>query len=468
MTAVRSTLLTTFCLTVIALGFAAASVAAQDAELSRLQRDWALRFFEPDAHMELAKYYRAKGDLINAFYVLENARRNRFEAEVFDAAFLKHFGGFAPLDNSPAEEQKYRALRSNSPDDIKVIIHLADIYVSRNDFAKAEPLFKEVLVKDPRNATAVGALAEIYSRQNKTDDAMKVRDDFAAKFPTEAYSYWLRIARLAEKDNAAARKLLDEGLKAYPANPELINLVAFFAESDGMLDEAEKIHVKAAELGKSNTHIQARAAIFFRTKRNDKKTALKYYLNTYFLDPHAHFDGHAEAKVAGINGELAKERVEREFDPAGKNSALLADPNPIVVIFTLAKLQEKWDRSDRDIFVQMLRHEDVLVRWSSMLILREKEDFTFLPVLAKLLVDDDLRVRGLAIYLAVSMLKEKSFPDVRRLLSADAQLLRFDAVSALLMYGGEEGEKIVKEHAVKERSAYLLKMIEAAMNSRGN
>ena len=468
MTAARPVLIATICSTVIALGFAGASVAAQDAELSRLQRDWAMRFFEPDAHMELAKYYRAKGDLINAFYVLENARRHRFETEVFDAAFLKHFGGFAPLDNSPAEEQKYLALRSNSPDDIKVITHLADIYVSRNDFAKAEPLFKEVLVKDPRNATAVGALAEIYSRQNKTEDAMKVRDDFAAKFPKEAYSYWLRIARLAEKDNAAARKLLDEGLKAYPANPDLINLAAFFAEYDGKLDEAEKLHVKAAELGKSNTHIQARAAIFFRTKRNDKKTALKYYLNTYFLDPHAHFDGHAEAKVAGINGELSKDRVEREFDPVGKNKALLDDPNPIVVLLTLARLQEKWDQSDRHIFIQMMRHDDVTVRWSAMLTLRQKEDLTFLPALEKLLADDDLRVRGLAIYLAVSMLKEKSFPDARKLLSSDSQLLRFDAVSALLMYGGEEGKKVVREHAAKERNSYLLKMIEAGLNPRGN
>lgn len=461
-------LLTTFCLTVIALGFAAASVTAQNAELSRLQRDWAMRFFEPDAHMELAKYYRAKGDLINAFYVLENARRNRFEAEVFDAAFLKHFGGFAPLDNSHAEEQKYLALRRKSPGDIQVLTHLADIFVSRNDFAKAEPLFMEVLAKDPRNSTAVGALAEIYSRQRKLDEAARIKDDYAARFPTEPYSYWLRIGRLAETDNAAARKLLDEGLKAYPANPELINLAAFFAEGDGKLDEAEKLHVKAAELGKSNTHILARAAIFFRTKRNDKKTALKYYLNTYFLDPHAHFDGHAEAKVAGINSELSKERVEREFDPAAKNSALLADPNPIVVLFTLAKIQEKWDVLDRDIFVQMLRHEDVLVRWSSMLILREKEDLTFTPVLEKLLADDDLRVRGLAIYLAVSMLKEKSFPDARKLLSSDSQLLRFDAVSALLMYGGEEGKKVVREHAAKERNSYLLKMIEVGLNPRGN
>lgn len=468
MAGIRFTLLNTFCLTVITISLAAAPSAAQDAELSRLQRDWAMRFFEPDAHMELAKYYRAKGDLINAFYVLENARRNRFEAEVFDAAFLKHFGGFAPLDNSPAEEQKYLALRSKSPEDTTVITHLADIYVSRNDLVKAEPLFKEVLAKDPRNATAVGALAEIYRRQNRLNEAAKIRDDYAAKFPTESYSYRLRIGRIAETDNAAARKLLDEALKAYPSDPELINFAAFFAESDGKLDEAEKLHVRAAELGKGNTHIQARAAIFFRTKRNDKKTALKYYLNTYFLDPHAHFDGHAEAKVAGINGELSKERVEREFDPAGKNAALLDDPNPMVVLFTLAKLQEKWDATDREAFVRMLRHDDVLVRWSAMLTLREKEGPIFVPVIKRLLADDDLRVRGLAMYLAVSVLKEKSFPGARTLLSSDSQLLRFDAVSALLMYGGEEGEKIVREHAAKERSSYLLKMIEAGLNQRSN
>src|SRR5688500_10246402 len=85
-----------------------------DPELVRLRNEWAMRYFEPGPHMQLARYFRDKGNDLQAFYILENARRSRFSEEVFDAAYLKYFGGLGPLDNSTAAEQKYLALRKTS------------------------------------------------------------------------------------------------------------------------------------------------------------------------------------------------------------------------------------------------------------------------------------------------------------------------------------------------------------------
>lgn len=433
-----------------------------DPELVRLRHQWAMRYLEPGPHMELARYFRQKGDLLQAFYILENARRNRFPTEVFDAAFLKYFGGFAPLDNSRAEEDKYLAIVKASPNDIRALTHLADIYVSRSEYVRAEPLFKRILEKEPHNYTAVGALAEVYRRQNTPEKAKQITDDFAARFPDTADGYRVRIERLLQPDPAAAKKLAEEAVAKFPNEGQLWFLLGLLAESGKKLDEAEEHYVKAARLEKNADAIQARAAIFFRVHRGDNEHALGYYLNTYFLDPHAHFDGFAEAKITSVNADLAEAKVNKLLTAGRRAEDLLSDPNPMVVVFAMAKVREKWSAASADQFVRLLRHDDVLVRWLAMLTLREKADPSLDPKLRTLLRHADLRVRGLAAYLAVSLWKQKSFPEMKLFLAHESQLIRFDTLSALVLYGGPEGLQIARSHKAKEPNETLRQMIDRA------
>lgn len=433
-----------------------------DPELDRLRRQWAMRYLEPGPHMELAKYFKEKGNFIQAFYILENARRRRFEEKVFDAAFLLHFGGFRPLDNSKAEEEKYLGLRKTAPNDIGVIIHLADIYVSRGDFVNAEPLFKVALEKDPENFVSVGALAEIYRRQGTMEKAKQILSTFERQYPTAASSYEMRITREIDSDPIATKKLIDEALKKYPDDGRFWFYLAVLADRKKKIKEAEEYFVKAAELGKNGPEIQARTAGFFRVEKSDNATALKYYLNTYFLDPHAHFDGFAEAKVSGLNYDLSKSLVEKSLASGIKAEDLLQDPNPMVVVLALQKLSEKWDSKNTELFVQMMRHDETMVRWFAMQSIITNEGAAFDKRLKDLLKDSDIRVRGLSAYIAVHLWKERSFPEMKRFLLDDAELLRFDAVSALLINGGAEGRKIVLEHEKKEPNASLRELIETA------
>ena len=66
--------------------------------LSQLQQEYAMHFLEPEPHMKLAKYFRDKGNRLQAFYILETARRRRFEETEFDKAFALAFRGSAPPD----------------------------------------------------------------------------------------------------------------------------------------------------------------------------------------------------------------------------------------------------------------------------------------------------------------------------------------------------------------------------------
>jgi tetratricopeptide (TPR) repeat protein len=462
----RRVLVTIAALTFLVLIAGIVAVRAQepDRELAKLHHQWAMRYLEPAPHMELARYFKQKGNLIQAFYVLENARRYRFEEKVFDEAFLKYFGGFAPLDNSKAEEDKYLALVKASPNDVGLLTRLADVYVSRSEYTLAVPLFKKVLAKEPQNYTAVAALAEIYRRQNTPEKAKQITDDFVDKFPETADGYGIRIERLLAVDQPGARKLIDEAIKQFPNEGSLWFLSGLLAENDKNIDEAEACYVKAAELEKNAKPIQARAAIFFRVHRKDNQRAIKYYLNTYFLDPHAHFDGHAEAKVSSLNADIAEARVEAQLSSNMRAEALLTDPNPMVVLFALSKIAKTWDSTSPDLFIRMMRHDDVLVRWAAMQTIRAKVDASFDTRLRVLLQDPDLRVRGLAAYIAVSSWKEKSFPEIRRLLVDHSQLIRFDALSALLLYGGAQGKKIAQEHKVREPNETLRKLINIPRN----
>lgn len=437
---------------------------ATDPELVRLRNDWAMRFFAPGPHMELAKYFRSRGNTIQAFYILENARRQRFETDVFDAAFLLHFGGFAPLDNSKTEEAKYVKLHLSSPEDIKIIIHLADIYISRGDFTNAEPLLKLALEKEPKRFSSVGALAEIYHRQNTPEKAKKLLADFEQKYPTAAESYDMRIKRLLDTEPEKAKELLAEATKEHPNAAVLWFYLAVLADRDKKLDLAEQYFVKAADLGKNSTIIQAYTAAFFRTKKHDNGTALKYYLNTYFLDPHAHFDGFAEAKISNLNYSNSVNFVEKSILAGKTLEYLLQDSNPTVVAIALSKIAGGWDSSKTDLFIQMMRHDDVLVRWSATQTLTAKEGRKLDTKVRNLLNEGDLRVRGLAAYMAVRLWKEESFPEMRKMLGEEAQVLKFDAISALLMEGGAPGRKIVSEHKSKEPNQYLKKAIEAFLS----
>ena len=74
--------------------------------LAALQRDYAMRFLEPEPHMALAKYYFDHGNRILAFFISEDARRGRFEEKIFNPAFSRAFDGF---DNSQAAEARLLA-----------------------------------------------------------------------------------------------------------------------------------------------------------------------------------------------------------------------------------------------------------------------------------------------------------------------------------------------------------------------
>lgn len=413
--------------------------------------------------MALAKYFRDKGNRLQAFYILETARRGRFEEDEFNKAFALAFRGSTPPDYSPAAEAALLKEHARDPNTIDAIVKLADIYISREDWAHAKEYISRAIRLQPEDFGNIEALAEVLRREGKLDEADRLLQEYARSYPETLDGYRLRIAEVSEKQPDKAKPLLSEAIKKFPQEGSFVFDLGTISQREGKLQEAEDHFVRAAELSPDSVYIQAWVGRFFYKVKNDNRRALDYYLNAYLLDPHAYETEFVESRIPKTNAVVAKANYEQQLKSGVPLTKIIEDPNPDVVYSALEQMSAKWEPAYLKILVDLMGHDDGGVRWYATQMINEKVDRSFDETLSALLKDQDLRKRGLAAYIAVHLWKQESFAIMRDMLKEESQILRFDAVSALFLEGGEEGRKIVLEHLSRESHPKLKKLIEAAM-----
>ena len=327
----------------------AAFAQTADAKLLELRRQFAVNYLNPEAHFALARYFIEKDDKLQAFYIMEYARRYRFPEEKFDAAFVKFFG-----DNSP------------EPDD------------------KAKQAFKK---------------AYEFLEQNK-------------------------------------------------------------------LAEAERSFVAAANLAPKSAFIQAWVGRFFLKAKKDDAQALKYYYNAYFLDPHAYDTEFAESRITNIEIDAAALRF-AELVKSGKPlPALSADANPLIAGRALEQMAKQWKKEYLKPVWKSLENDDSGVRWLALETLMKNAGAESDALIAELANSADLRTRAFTAYALVEFQKEKSFERLKKMLSDKAELIRFDAVSALVLKGGPPGLEVVRAHRKSEPNPFLQELIDQALSNQ--
>jgi tetratricopeptide (TPR) repeat protein len=440
---------------------APAALRAQQPTLDSLRHELALHYLEPAPHMALAKYYHGRGNRLLAFYILEAARRTRFERPQFDAAFRTAFLDRAPFDSSKKAEQALLKQHASDPTAAEVVVKLADIYVSREDWGKAKEFLRKAIKLRPDDFQNVAALAEVQGRAGDPKAAAKTVQDFLEKHPQSREAYQAKIEPLMRKDPEAARKLLREALNRFPKEGEFLFNLSVLLQNDGKLKEAAESFVKAAALAKDSPHVQGWVGRFFLKAKPDEKKALTYYLNAYFLDPHFYDTEYAEGRIRKLNYVFAAATFARLRKEKKGLEELLRDPNPVVAGLAVKALAEEYTPKYRKALLEALGHDDPNVRWQATAALMKKAGPEFDADLKALLKDPELRKRGLAAYLAVKRWGQKGIAQVTPWLKEKAQLLRFDAISALLQEGGAEGRRIVLEHRPHETNPWLKKLLDS-------
>jgi HEAT repeat protein len=105
-------------------------------------------------------------------------------------------------------------------------------------------------------------------------------------------------------------------------------------------------------------------------------------------------------------------------------------------------------------------HDDEQVRWLAVAAISKNVSRSFDDTLKMMLRDEDLRKRGLAAYIAAHLWKHESYPILQQMLREPAQLLRFDAISALAIDDSSAARRIVREHRRHESHPTLLELID--------
>jgi tetratricopeptide (TPR) repeat protein len=442
---------------------AESTVQTQAPSISQLRADYTMRFLEPAPHIALAKYFRDKGNRLQAFYILETARRGHFEEDEFNKAFALAFSGSQPPDYSQTAEVALLDEHARDPNSVQTIVKLADIYISREDWGKAKDYILKAIKLQPANFENTDALAQVFRREGKPEESDRLLREYMQKYPETLDGYRLRIAEVSEKEPDKAKSLLLEATKKFPQEGSFVFDLGTIHQQEGRLQQAEEYFVRAAEMSPNSVFIQAWVGRFFFKVKKDDRRALNYYLNAYLLDPHAYETEFVESRIAKSNALVAKADYEQLRKSGVPLIKILENPNPAVIYTALEDMSAKWNPTYLKILVDLMGHDDGGVRWYATQIIKEKVDRSFDETLRGLLNDRDLRKRGLAAYIAVHLWKQDSFGMMRAMLKEESQLLRFDAVSALVLEGGADGRAIVSEHLPRESNPKLKKLIESAI-----
>jgi tetratricopeptide (TPR) repeat protein len=323
--------------------------SAQDLKLIELRKNFAQRYLQPDAHFALAKYYIEKGNFVQAFFILEYARRYRFEEKDFDTEFFKFFGD--PMPEPPDE---------------------------------AKDLFKRA--------------SDLASQQK--------------------------------------------------------------------YDEAETYFQKANARYDRSFFINAWIGRFFYKAKADGSKALPFYFKAYFLYPHAYETEYVESRIRMICSAEADESYKNSLKIGKSLPELARDANPIIVGKTVQEMAKNWKREYLSVLIDVMDNDDSINRWGAFVTLHKFAGPELDRMVDEFSSGSDLRKRGLAAYAIVERKGDDKFQILKKMLADPAELVRFDAISALVLSGGVTGKQILTEHERVEKQPRLKTLIIKALRGK--
>jgi tetratricopeptide (TPR) repeat protein len=433
------------CLLIVSCLLARSSRGADDPGLAAARQEYAEHYFSAEAHLRLASYLAEHGQKLTGFFVSESARRSQFDEKAFAQAVqaVYHHDDF---QNGPeAEEALLREVKSH-PNDAKKHERLADLYLSRSEWKKAEAELRRAIALDPESFDFVDVLGEVLRRDHREAEGAALEGSWLKAHPKSLPAYTKKIESLSKSGHAAARATTLDALEAYPENAQLHYTYAAFLHEDGSLPEAAAEFEKAASLAPHSAFIQGWTGRFFLKVMKDPEKSLHYYLNAYFIDPDFYDSEYAEGRIRTLGTELGPKRYQAER-AAGKSALqLLESGDPYVAGLALQEAAKSWSPEVQRRVVGLLHHDDDSLRYGAATLLGENVDAAFDDELRQLLRSPDLRIRGASAYIAGARWKENVVPILKPWLDEKAELILYEAVSVLSESGGEPGKAALREY----------------------
>jgi hypothetical protein len=310
--------------------------AAIPPDLTAARAAFRVNFLDIRAHLRLADALYRSGRLVDAFYILFEARQF-FGPDAFSRAHAllilykeKHFLGTAPYDPSPENEAKLEGLlkAAETPDTAN---YLAHIKADRGDLKGAIALADRVLARYPEDpgllsaraqwtiamgdaAGSVVYLVRLAARSPQTYDgrsaldelgklaqgkdpavgelAQGALDELLARYPDEPGIFSAAaMAAWGRGDVERARALVTNALERKPGHAGALQVDGALALQDKNFDRAVASFSKAWETAPDELYTATKLAQIHAKQRGDFEAALPFYIAAYRLNPEAQEDG---------------------------------------------------------------------------------------------------------------------------------------------------------------------------------
>jgi tetratricopeptide (TPR) repeat protein len=433
--------------------------ADDDQQVIQARQTMAQQWFDPRTHLHLAKLLRNQGKSLEAFYICEDARRT-FGDPSFNAAFIEVFGG---VDSSEIGRSKLTELYKREPT-VTNAMRCADAALNGNDLKAAESFAREAMVMAPDDFSVVASLASLIKKDDqRAGEADAVIQGFYRDHPMHIATLRNEISQAVEHDRSQVPALVQAALIQSPQDPFLLRMQGAVHFERGELDAADAAFERAADLGKESEDIQGATASYFLRGRKAPERALPFYLNCYFISPHYYDGKYAESRIRSITYGRGGAAFSRLVSEPGKKDEIVAteklilafnDADPVVLGMALDMAKRNWNDAFRPEIVRLLAHDDPNLRAMAMETLRVNPGSDPQGEAETLMVNGDLRVRGMALYLVAFRNPTGSVERLTALLTDASDLIRYDAASSLLMYCGEAGKAAIAANLGQEKNEW--------------
>ena len=244
-----------------------------------------------------------------------------------------HYGNWAWTQENYYLAEKHLKIALNlNPEYPWAYFRLAIIYLSQNKWQLALSSLKEGLKYEPGNEWALLKIGLTLELQEKNEDAIihyeKLMDTFPVKLMVVD-----RLSKLYWKNFLFTKgeKILLTGIKHFPLETKLIEILVNYYESIGLYENAKNILYSFIKLEPNNSAALAKIG-FFEKKQNKLRDALKYFNKALEINPE--FEWAHIQKIEILVRTKDFKQAEKEL-----NSFLKNKPNTEWALLELSKIK---------------------------------------------------------------------------------------------------------------------------------
>ncbi|MBN2145226.1 MAG: hypothetical protein JW774_11445 [Candidatus Aureabacteria bacterium] len=441
------------------------------------EEEFALHFFEPEAHVRLAKSYHDSRQMLLAFMILEKARTAYFDPGQILILF-DHLFHQKPLKEDSQEAVSILMQAADSATNLAIQESLLQYYLLHEKWNSAENALNRLMDLDPNCFDYCLQMDQLTSLMGKPLES-SFSDHFLRKHPESIEAVLDKLNKERDLHPETCLTKAMELLKTYPDKGELKLFLADLLWKSGQTKEAQSHYLQAEKKGSKNPFILYACGLHFEKDLRQTERALTCYLKAYFQDPEYRFPvshgPQSSQRLASLIHLLAGKDASETFEIVRKTdflSYLFAPENPMLQLLILEWMADKNPVKYKDFFIQALSHPYPSLRWRSVEILVE-ESLLNQEDIETLFNSSNPVVKGLSFYIGESLHHPKTKIHIKDALKSPVQLWRYDGISSLLQNQDPDAINIIQELLSTESHPWFqtwlkqnLQMIEKTGNKK--